>query len=185
MVRMPTEQDPGGLLEFTKWELIEATLTPVPENNRARVISADTAAAIQADVDPDRWLVIEASLTPDEEGGYAVESGVQREIIAEIRAAIGASRQPKPDPAPVEEIDEVTPEELQAEVDRLKAEIEANKADVAKSAELQASIDKVKAENSVAAIEAERREEIRDLALRNGAGHEGGGPGHRGQREVD
>ena len=172
VVRMPTPEDPGGLLEFTKWRLLEASLTPVPENNRARVISADTAAAIQADVDPDRWQVIEARLTPDEEGGYAVESGVQREIIAEIRAAIGASRQPKPNPAPVEETDKVTPEELQAEVDRLSAEIEANKADAAKSAELQASIDKVKAENSVAAIEAERREEIRDLALRHGVGHE-------------
>ena len=66
----------------------------------------------------------------------------------------------------------MTPEELQAEVDRLNAEIEANKADAAKSAELQASLDKIKSENLTAAVEAERRENIRDLALRHGVSHE-------------
>ena len=168
VIRMPSEQDPGGLLEFTQWELLEASLTPVPENNRARVISADTVAAIQADVGPEQWEPIAASLAPDSDG----VSFVQPETIAEIRAALRASRRTKPEPVTVEEIEEVNPEELQAEVDRLNAEIEANKADAAKTAELQASIEKLKAENSVAAVEAERREEIRDLALRHGVGHE-------------
>ena len=75
VVRMPSEEDPGGLLEFTKWELIEATLTPMPENNRARVISADTVAAIRADVDPDRWRVIEAALAPDDDGVFIRATG--------------------------------------------------------------------------------------------------------------
>ena len=167
VIRMPSEQDPGGLLEFTKWELLEASLTPVPENNRARVISADTVAAIQADVDPEQWAPIAASLAPDEEG----VSFAQPETIAEIRAALRAGKQPTPDPAKEGDAT-VTPEEYQDEIDRLNAEMEQNKADAAKSAELQAALDTLKNENSVAAVEAERREEIRDLALRHGVGHE-------------
>ena len=168
VISVPSEQDPAGLLEFTKWELNEVTITPVPENNRARVIAADTVADICAALEPGARQSIEASLAPDEDG----VSFVQPETLAAIRDALRASRRTKPEPVTVEEIEEVTPEELQAEVDRLNAEIEANIADAAKMAELQASIDKVKAENAAAAVEAERRENIRDLALRHGVGHE-------------
>lgn len=168
VISMPSEQDPGGLLEFTKWELVEVTITPVPENNRARIIASDTVAAIYAALGPDARQSIEAALAPDEDG----VSFVQPETLTAIRAALQASRRPNPESAPVEETDKVPPEELQAEVDRLNAEIEANKADPAKTTELQASLATLKSENSLAAIEAERREEIRDLALRHGAGHE-------------
>ena len=168
VLAMPTPENPAGLLEATKWELVEVTITPVPENNRARVISADVVDSVRSALDTDAWSSIEAALAPDEDG----VSFVQPETLTAIRAALQASRRPNPESAPVEETDIVTPEELQAEVDRLNAEIAANKADAAKTTELQASMDTLKNDNSVAAVEAERREEIRDLALRHGVGHE-------------
>ena len=168
VLAMPTPENPAGLLEATKWQLVEVTITPVPENNRARVISADVVDSVRSALDPDIWEPIAASLAPDEDG----VSFVQPETLTAIRAALQASRRPSTDPTTQQEQATVEPEQLQAEVDRLTAEQEEHKDDAAKMAELQASIDKVKAENSGAAIEAERREEIRDLALRHGVGHE-------------
>ena len=167
----PTPENPKGLLEAVKWELMEATVTPLPENNRARVISADVISAIEADVPQGTWEPIAASLEPEDDG----VSYVQPETLVAIKAAIQAAKPPvpsQPNQPARQEDPPVTPEEYQAEIDRLKAEAEQNKADAEKSTELQAAIDKLKSENITAASEVERREEIRDLALRHGVGHE-------------
>ena len=169
-IRVPSMEDPDGLLEVTKWELLEGTVTPMGENPRA-FIHAETMAAIQAALPTDEWDRFEHGVAGDDGEFYTVDP----EAFTEIRAAIRAARSANvPDPAghepqnPSEET--VEAEQYQAEIDRLKAELEKNKADAEKSAEIQAELDRLKSENITAAAEVERREEIRDVALRFGVG---------------